>query len=192
MIAKTLHYLGADSDISFLAYLPLYQSYRLYDLQQDDEFRDIVNTVFASLINSDEIDFKYAIGHDCSKPMELDGDVYVCGYAPDWLDTYAFTGRVFLSANSYGGEFPCEIVGKADGFLDSRLEFKFGDDGGYLKHKFNNMNVINDETREYLANAVRTILTKGREAFEEDLTEDFEEDLSEYPTTDEESESEED
>ena len=196
MIAKTLHYLGADCDISFLAYLPLYQSYRLYDFQQDDEFKNKIAVVYEGLFKNDKIDFKYKIGHDCSKPMNLDGDVYVCGYYPSWFDTYTFSGHVYMSRNTVQGVFDVEMVGKKNDFLDHKMEIKIKD-GKYVKHAFDSINIIDDESQAYLAMVVKFILKEGREAFEDDAPEydsddDYNSEEDEEEDDDEEEDEEED
>lgn len=89
---ETLYYLGAGLDDKFLHLLPKYKKYELFDIKDDNDFKDKIKEKFGKYKN-----INYHIGYDTDKNViELNGDVYISGYYPDWFRSYEFKGYVFF------------------------------------------------------------------------------------------------
>jgi len=94
-MSKTLYYLGAGLDTNFLFLLPKYDKYELFDIRNDEDFKNKVKQTYGKYEN-----INYHTGFDTKDIMDLDGDVYISGYYPDWFDMYNFKGFVFFHCGS--------------------------------------------------------------------------------------------
>lgn len=126
---ETLHYMGAHTDNSFLTTLPNYKNYVLYDAQPNsnyfnipkDEFinklikkfgpikkmRDENTIEFHKVVSQRTISIVYHINFDCEKEFDIsDGDLFISGYCPDWIEDYDFLGRkVYVSCSTVFDKF---------------------------------------------------------------------------------------
>lgn len=118
---EILHYMGAHTDNSFLTSLPNYKNYVLYDAQPNSNYFNIPKDEFINKLikkfgpikkmrDENTIEFEkvvYHINFDCEKEFDIsNGDLFVSGYYPNWIENYDFFGRkVYVSCSTVFDKF---------------------------------------------------------------------------------------